>query len=282
MSRRVCRGFLSAFAISCSVRPPSSPAGEHGCSRIRDAASGPPLGGFRSGAAARAARARSARPAARIAEALGADRDERRARVEQLARMAAALDAAHADDRDRHARGDRRDLGQRDRAHRRARQAAGAAAEPGARRGRARPGASAIARSVLISDTASAPPSSAARAQAATSAVLGVSLTISGLAVGSAHARPRPPRSWRGSAPMSRPVLDVRARHVQLDRRDLRALLAGLDEPPSSAAVEPITFVISGTPRPPGERDGCSRSRELRQVLGEVALAGPCSAGRSS
>ena len=43
--------------------------------------------------------------------------------------------------------------------------------------------ASAIARSVLINETASAPPACAASAHAATSAVFGVSLTISGLRV---------------------------------------------------------------------------------------------------
>ena len=44
-------------------------------------------------------------------------------------------------------------------------------------------GSIAAASSVLISETASAPPSSAARATVAGSATFGVSLTISGLAV---------------------------------------------------------------------------------------------------
>ena len=86
--------------------------------------------------------------------------------------------------------------------------------------------ASAIARSVLISDTASAPPASAAAAQAATSAVLGVSLTISGF--------DRQGRTARTHASQLRGVradvearLDVGAGDVELDRGDLLALLAG-------------------------------------------------------
>ena len=101
-----------------------------------------------------------------IAKALGADRDERRAGVEQVARVRGALDAAHADDRNLHARGDGGDLRQRDGADRRPGQPAAAAAEPRLARAVGAPGASAIARSVLISETASAPPSCAAAAHA--------------------------------------------------------------------------------------------------------------------
>ena len=76
---------------------------------------------------------------------------------------AAALHAAHPDDRNRDARGDRRDLRERDRADRRTRQAAGARRR--ARESLPHPpdsGAGVSARSVLISDTASAPASWAA------------------------------------------------------------------------------------------------------------------------
>ena len=93
----------------------------------------------------------------------------------------------------------------------------------------ARAGASAIARSVLISETASAPPASAACAQAGTSAVFGVSLTISGLRVlRAARAHDLLELARVGADVEAR--LDVRAGHVQLDRGDLGALLAGLDE----------------------------------------------------
>ena len=132
----------------------------------------------------RAIRRDWAAPAAGIAEALGADRDQRGADVEQVAahaRRSAPRPCRSPGCRTR--AGDGGDLGQRDGPDRRAREPAGAAAQPRRRAGAVAPGASAIARSVLISETASAPPSWAAGAQAATSAVLGVSLTISGLAV---------------------------------------------------------------------------------------------------
>ena len=111
-------------------------------------------------------------------------------------------------------------------AHRGPGQAARAAAEPrSAREVRVGsvPGASAIARSVLIRDTASAPPSCAACAQAATSAVLGVSFTISGLPVLRSH-RPHDLLELMRVGPDVQPGLDVRAGHVELERRDLRAL----------------------------------------------------------
>ncbi len=66
-------------------------------------------------------------------------------------------------------------------------------------------GCGANARSVLISETASAPEASAACATSATSAVFGVSFTISGLAV-SGRTSSSNRASSAGSAPMSRPV----------------------------------------------------------------------------
>ena len=146
---------------------------------------------------------RDPRPGGRIAEAFGADRDQRRAGV----------DAARAR-RGRWPRRPCRRSGSR-RARRRARPArARPCGSPGPRgrrcrrraTGPSRPARARRARSVLISDTASAPPASAPAAHAATSAVLGVSLTISGLALQRAQRRASSASSSRGSAPMSSPV----------------------------------------------------------------------------
>ena len=147
---------------------------------------------------------RDPRARSRVAEALGADRDERRARVEQIARVTAALDAAHADDGIATRAATARDLRERDRADGRARQAAGAAAQP--RRAGAVAGAAPYARSVLISDTASAP--AASRGLRDGGDVGGVRRELDDQRLGRqrAHlaraARPSSP----GSAPMSRPV----------------------------------------------------------------------------
>ena len=78
-------------------------------------------------------------------------------------------------------------------------------------------------RIVLISDSALAPASCAARATAATSDAFGVSLTISGLSV-SGRTRSSSAAVSRGSAPITSPGLDVRAGDVQLERGDLVAL----------------------------------------------------------
>ena len=137
-----------------------------------------------------------------IAEALGPDRDQRRPGIEQVGGVARAGDAPHADDRHGDARGDRAHLRERDGADRRAGQAAGPAAEPRRARPRRMRG---MARRVLISDTASAPAASAASATRATSAVFGVSFTISGLAVRGRTSASIAPSS-AGSAPMSSPV----------------------------------------------------------------------------
>ena len=106
------------------------------------------------------ARRRSCDPARRIAEALGADRDERsRPAASISAASRAARDPAHADHRDRDRGGHRADLGERDRPDRRARRGRRC---PPPSQGRPIAGSMALAFSVLISETASAPPSSAA------------------------------------------------------------------------------------------------------------------------
>ena len=90
-------------------------------------------------------------------------------------------------------------------------------------------GCSAIPRIVLISDSALAPAPSAARATAATSDAFGVSLTISGLSVSGRTRSSSARRSLRVGA-HHEPGLDVRARDVQLERRDLVALRERADE----------------------------------------------------
>ena len=87
-------------------------------------------------------------------------------------------------------------------------------------------------------------------------AQLGVSLTISGLAVRGRTASSRRATS-PGSAPNIRPGLDVRAGDVELERGDLVALADGrrrASRPPRG--VEPITLTISGT----GSSASCGRS----------------------
>ena len=224
---------------------------------------------LRSSRAERSSSAGDPRPASGVAEALRADRHERRARRRaDPARAPRCCTPPMPITGISTRAATRRHLGERDRADRRSRQAAGAAAQPrlgaaGRRtdRPRAMRGASASARSVLISDTASAPPSCAASAQAATSAAFGVSFTISGLPV-CGRTAPHDLLQLAGIGADVQARLHVRARHVQLDRRDLRARVARLAASSAiSAAVEPITFVISGT------GSVCQR----RQILGQIA-----------
>ena len=84
-------------------------------------------------------------------------------------------------------------------------------------------------RSVLISETASAPCASAAAATRAGDAQFGVSLTISGLAVSGRTASSSARRLARVGA-HDQPGLDVRAGDVELERGDLVALAERLDE----------------------------------------------------
>ena len=150
---------------------------------------------------------RDPRARGRVAEALGPDRDERRARVEQVARVAAASGRRPCRRRDRDAR-------RRPRAtcaSATARTAGpdrppvpppshGAAA---ARRGCERQRAQRVDQRDGVGAGGLARP----RATAATSAAFGVSFTISGLRGQRPHARRPPRRARAGSAPMSRPVL---------------------------------------------------------------------------
>ena len=79
---------------------------------------------------------------------------------------------------------------------------------------------------VLISETASAPPSSAAIATAAGSATFGVSLTISGFSVSGRSASSRASVSL-GLLADDQAGVDVGAGDVELDRGDLLALVEG-------------------------------------------------------
>ena len=194
--------------------------------------------------------ARSSRRSARRPAGRGSSRCRRRPasrrRASRSRACAPRLHAAHADDRDADTRRDGRDLGQRDRADRRTRTARRCRRRATARRApRVR---APSPRSVLISETASAPRRlGGLRDSAATSAVFGVSLTISGLAVSGPHARRRRARARAGSAPMSRPV----STFGQETFSSIAAISARSSQAPtssaSSSAVEPITFVISGT-----------------------------------
>ena len=78
----------------------------------------------------------------------------------------------------------------------------------------------AIARNVLTSDTASAPASSAARANEATSVTFGVSFGMSGRLRDLAHGAGDVVRAVQAAAELNAAFLDVRARDVQLDGRD--------------------------------------------------------------
>ena len=101
-------------------------------------------------------------------------------------------------------------------------------------------------RSVLISETASAPPASAARAHAGTSAVFGVSLTTIGLAV-----RGRTVRTTRsssaGTAPMSSPVFTFGHETLSSTAATASRSPTASTSAPSSSAVDPMTLVMSGT-----------------------------------
>ena len=77
-----------------------------------------------------------------------------------------------------------------------------------------------IARNVLTSDTASAPASSAARANDATSVTFGVSFGMIGSARDLADGADDVVRADQAAAELDAAFLDVRARDVQLDGRD--------------------------------------------------------------
>ena len=190
-------------------------------------------------------------PASGSRKALGADRDQRRPGGEEFERVGAARDPAHADDRQADRCGDGPHLGNRDRPHRGAGEAAVAGGEPG-RRGRGR---SRSAFSVLISETASAPPSSAATATAAGSATFGVSLTISGFAVRG--------RSASSSAAVSSGCSPTISPEWTLGQDTFSSIAATSSRPPTASTsrsnsswLVPITETISGT----GSSASCGRS----------------------
>ena len=121
----------------------------------------------------------------------------------------------------------RRDLRERDRPDRRAGQPAGPAAEPRRARSVRVPGHA--AQRVDQRHGVGARGLGRLRRTAATSAVFGVSLTISGLRVRGRTARMTRRQLGRVGADVE-PGLDVRARDVELDRGDLLARVAGLDQ----------------------------------------------------
>ena len=133
---------------------------------------------------------------------------------------------------------------------------------PAPSQGSAAPGASGVAFIVLISETASAPPSSAATATAAGSATFGVSFTISGFAVSGRSGLEQRPRLGRLLAD-DQPGLDVRAGDVELDRRDLVARR----RPRSTSARE-----LLGARRHHRDDQRHRQLGELRQVVREEAL----------
>ena len=132
-------------------------------------------------------------------------------------------------------------------------------------------GCGAIPRSVLISETASAPCASAAAATSAGEAQLGVSLTISGLLVAAAHRVQQRGDLGRVGAE-HQAGLDVRAGHVELERGHLVALADPFDQLRD--------LVVRAAHHVDDQRDG--QLGELRQVLLRGSRPGPCSAARSS
>ena len=103
-------------------------------------------------------------------------------------------------------------------------------------------------RSVLISETASAPDASAAAATAPTSVAFGVSLTISGLRLRgrtcSSSAAVSP-----GSAPMTRPLSTLGQDTLSSSAATSSRAANASTSLPTSSRVKPITLTISGTGR---------------------------------
>ena len=203
----------------------------------------------------RASSSRTRIAGGRVAKALGPDGDARRARGDEVERVAAragcrpsrrpAASVAAATSR-----------GHRERhgADRRARTDPRSGAQP--RRCPMR-GSIAVARSVLISDSASAPPSCAARATGAD--VRDVGRQLHDQRLGGQRADPRHERRHlRRLGAHHAARLDVRAGHVQLERGDLAAL---------------------GDPLAPGSRTRRARTRPRSR---SAAPAGsPAPAGRA-
>ncbi len=108
------------------------------------------------------------------------------------------------------------------------------------------PGSRPVARSVLISDTASAPPSSAASATAAGSAVFGVSFTISGFSVSGRRAEQSASVS-AGCSPTIRPDLTF-------GQETLSSIAATSSRSPTPATSREKPSRRSPSPRRPAGR----------------------------
>ena len=107
-----------------------------------------------------------------------------------------------------------------------------------------------IARNVLTSDTASAPASSAARANDATSVTFGVSFGITGSARHLAHGADDVERAVEAAAELDAAFLDVRAGDVQLDARRRLPRPTGCATPRRTRrCVVPQTLTITVAPR---------------------------------
>ena len=123
------------------------------------------------------------------------------------------------------------------------------------------PGSRPPARSVLINETASAPPASAAAAIAAGSATLGVSFTISGFSLRGRICSSRATIS-AGCSPTMRPDLT-------LGQETLSSIAAtSLREPTRSTSVAKPSLLGAMTET----HRGTEQARQLRQVVDEKAL----------
>ena len=199
-----------------------------------------------------------ARTGQRIPEGFAPDGDQICARTQKVVGVTAALYSTHPDDGDPNAPPYFGDLGERDRADRRSGHAAGLPPSHGSP---GRCGCGAIPRSVLISETASAPCASAAAATSAGEAQLGVSFTISGFAVRGAD-RVQQVRDLDRIGAEHQAGLDVRAGDVELQRSDLVALADG--------STSRATSSCGAAHDVDDQRD--RQLGELRQVLRQEAV----------
>ena len=173
--------------------------------------------------------------------------------------MTAALYPTHPDDGDANAPPYFGNLCERDRANGGSGDAARACRRATARPGRR--GCGAIPRSVLISETASAPCASAAAATSAGDAQLGVSLTISGFVVRARTASSSAATS-AGSAPNIRPVLTFGQETLSSS-----AVTSGRSATVSTSRPDLVVRVAHHV-----DDQRHRQPRELRQILGQEAL----------
>ena len=198
------------------------------------------------------------RPGPRVAEALGPDRDQRRPGGEEFERVGAARRSRPC-----------RSTGSPTAAAT-ARTWASAIGRtagperppwPAAEPGSPVAGSIALAFSVLISETASAPPSSAATATAAGSATFGVSFTISGFAVSG--------RSASSSAAVSAGCSPTIRPEWTLGQETLSSIAATSSRSPT-AVDQARELLAAGRHHRDDQRH--RQLGQLRQVLGEEAL----------